>query len=83
MIGAVTVIGCSVLVVVCLSRCANASGTSTMQQARVTIVLFIVCLLLMLTLILSLQRDSEARAARNFDFFLRGLLFFCALDTSR
>jgi hypothetical protein len=36
----------------------------------------------MLTIILSLQTDSRARAARNFDFF-RGLLFFCVNMNTR
>jgi RNA polymerase sigma-70 factor (ECF subfamily) len=36
----------------------------------------------MLMIVLSLQRDSRARAARNFDFF-RGLLFFCVNMNTR
>ena len=36
----------------------------------------------MLTIVHSLQRDSGARAARNFDFF-RGLLFFCVNMNTR
>jgi hypothetical protein len=47
----VTVIG-SAVAVPCLASfelvCANASGASTAQQARVTIVFFIICLPLML-----------------------------------
>src|SRR5215472_13906072 len=50
------------------SGCANASGASSAQQARMVIVFFILCLLLMVVrdLCYPLQRDSEARAACYF-----------------
>src|SRR5215469_5149707 len=50
--------------------CANASGASNVQQIRTVIGFFMLCLLLIfyVTVDSPLQRDSEARAARNLDF---------------